>query len=38
MARDLTGLLAAGYRITATHLLDMFPQTFHIETILRLAR
>jgi 23S rRNA (uracil1939-C5)-methyltransferase len=38
MARDLSGLLGAGYRVTEAHLLDFFPQTFHIETILRLAR
>jgi 23S rRNA (uracil1939-C5)-methyltransferase len=38
MARDLPGLLSAGYRVTEAHLLDLFPQTFHIETVLRLAR
>jgi 23S rRNA (uracil1939-C5)-methyltransferase len=38
LARDLPGLTAAGYRITAAHLVDLFPQTFHIETVLRMER
>ena len=38
LARDLPGLLSAGYRITQAHLIDLFPQTFHIETILRMER
>jgi 23S rRNA (uracil1939-C5)-methyltransferase len=33
LARDLKVLAAAGYRLQALHLLDMFPQTFHIETV-----
>ena len=33
LARDLKVLVAAGYRLTALHLLDLFPQTFHIETV-----
>ena len=36
LARDLRILVDSGYRITETHLLDMFPQTFHIETIVLL--
>lgn len=36
LARDLKVLLAAGYRITRTHLMDLFPQTFHIESIVEL--
>ncbi|HWR14420.1 MAG TPA: 23S rRNA (uracil(1939)-C(5))-methyltransferase RlmD [Terriglobales bacterium] len=38
LARDLPALLAAGYRIREAHLVDLFPQTFHIETVLRLVR
>lgn len=36
LARDLRVLLAAGYVIHDTHLLDLFPQTFHIESVLEL--
>lgn len=38
LARDLKQLLASGYRLVETHLLDMFPQTFHLETIAVLKR
>lgn len=38
LARDLSGLTSAGYRIEQADLLDLFPQTFHLETLLRLAR
>ena len=38
LARDLQGLLAAGYAIEQAHLVDLFPQTFHLETVLHLAR
>jgi 23S rRNA (uracil1939-C5)-methyltransferase len=38
LARDLPGLAAAGYRIREAHLVDLFPQTFHIETVLRMER
>ena len=38
LARDLRGLVNAGYRIEAAHMLDMFPQTFHIESVFHLAR
>lgn len=38
LARDLTGLLAAGYRVAGMTMVDLFPQTFHIETVVRLAR
>jgi 23S rRNA (uracil1939-C5)-methyltransferase len=37
-ARDLSPLLKAGYRISEAHLIDLFPQTFHIESLLRLVR
>ena len=36
LARDLSALLAAGYRIESMSLIDLFPQTSHIETITRL--
>lgn len=38
LARDLVALFSAGYRIEETHLFDLFPQTFHIETVMLLAR
>jgi 23S rRNA (uracil1939-C5)-methyltransferase len=38
LARDLGPLLAAGYRIEEAHLFDLFPQTFHIESVMLLAR
>jgi len=38
LARDLSTFLSSGYRIVATDLFDLFPQTFHIETVVRLAR
>ena len=38
LARDLRVLLDAGYKIEHLHLADLFPQTFHIESIVRLAR
>jgi 23S rRNA (uracil1939-C5)-methyltransferase len=33
LARDLAPLLAAGYRIDRLTLIDLFPQTWHIETV-----
>jgi 23S rRNA (uracil1939-C5)-methyltransferase len=38
LARDLAPLLASGYRIEEAHLFDLFPQTYHIETVMLLAR
>jgi 23S rRNA (uracil1939-C5)-methyltransferase len=38
LARDLRILLASGYRAGAIHLVDLFPQTFHIETVVDLLR
>jgi 23S rRNA (uracil1939-C5)-methyltransferase len=38
LARDLAPLLAAGYRIEEAHLFDLFPGTFHIESVMLLAR
>ena len=36
LARDLAGLMAAGYRIDRLTLVDLFPQTFHLETVAKL--
>jgi 23S rRNA (uracil1939-C5)-methyltransferase len=38
LARDLCALQADGYRIGEIHLVDLFPQTFHIETVVTLIR
>lgn len=38
LARDLRVLLDSGYKIEQLHLPDLFPQTFHIESIVRLTR
>ncbi len=38
LARDVASLVAGGYRIEEAHLFDLFPQTFHIESVIRLAR
>ena len=38
LARDLRILLAAGYGIAQAHLVDMFPQTYHIESVFMLER
>ena len=37
LARDLAGLTAAGYRVEQMMLVDLFPQTFHLETVVRLG-
>lgn len=38
LARDLVELLKAGYEISAIHLFDLFPQTFHMEAVVLLRR
>jgi 23S rRNA (uracil1939-C5)-methyltransferase len=38
LARDLKLLVAAGYNIAEIHMVDMFPQTFHLETVAILRR
>lgn len=37
MARDLRLLLHSGFRVEKMSLIDLFPQTFHIETVTELA-
>jgi 23S rRNA (uracil1939-C5)-methyltransferase len=37
LARDLQGLLAGNYRIEKVTLADLFPQTFHLETVVELS-
>ena len=37
LARDLTVLIESGYRIEEAHLVDLFPHTFHIESVLHLV-
>ena len=38
LARDLRLLLETGYHVEQVHMIDMFPQTFHVESVVRLAR
>jgi 23S rRNA (uracil1939-C5)-methyltransferase len=38
LARDLAALKAAGYECAEIHLFDLFPQTFHMETVVHLRR
>jgi 23S rRNA (uracil1939-C5)-methyltransferase len=38
LARDVRALVGAGYALESLALADLFPQTFHIETITRLQR
>ena len=38
LSRDLRVLLEFNFRVEQAHLLDMFPQTFHMEVVLHLAR
>jgi 23S rRNA (uracil1939-C5)-methyltransferase len=38
LARDLATLTAGGYRLEQVHLVDLFPQTFHIESAVQLVR
>jgi 23S rRNA (uracil1939-C5)-methyltransferase len=38
LARDVAPLLADGYHIEEAHLFDLFPETFHIESVMLLAR
>jgi 23S rRNA (uracil1939-C5)-methyltransferase len=38
LARDLRALIASGYAIQSITLADLFPQTFHLETVVHLQR
>ena len=38
LARDLRTFVGLGYRIAEAHLIDLFPETFHIESVFYLAR
>jgi 23S rRNA (uracil1939-C5)-methyltransferase len=38
LARDLRALVASGYQIQSITLADLFPQTFHLETVVHLRR
>ena len=38
LARDLAVLTGTGYRIVELHLIDLFPQTYHLETLAVLRR
>jgi 23S rRNA (uracil1939-C5)-methyltransferase len=38
LARDVASLASAGYRLDRLALVDMFPQTFHVEAVARLER
>jgi len=38
LSRDLRVLLESGYRVEQAHLVDLFPQTYHMETVLHLTR
>jgi 23S rRNA (uracil1939-C5)-methyltransferase len=38
LARDLSRLLQSGYRVEEAHLVDLFPQTYHLESVFHLVR
>ena len=38
LARDLAVLVRGGYVVQAVDLLDLFPQTYHLETVVHLER
>ncbi len=38
LARDLGRLLSGGYRVEQAHLVDLFPQTYHLESVFHLVR
>jgi 23S rRNA (uracil1939-C5)-methyltransferase len=38
LARDLGGMVAAGYAVERMTMIDLFPQTYHVETVAALKR
>jgi 23S rRNA (uracil1939-C5)-methyltransferase len=38
LAHDLVALTTGGFRLEDVHLVDLFPQTFHIESVVQLVR
>ena len=36
LSRDVAALLESGYRLAQVHLVDLFPQTFHLESVTHL--
>src|ERR1039458_7728341 len=38
LARDLGGMMAAGYAVERMTMIDLFPQTYHVETVAALKR
>jgi 23S rRNA (uracil1939-C5)-methyltransferase len=38
LARDVAALAGGGYSVESMTLIDLFPQTYHIETVTRLVR
>jgi len=37
LSRDLKSLLDSGYQLTKLHMVDLFPQTFHLESVAMLS-
>ena len=38
LARDLVTLISGGWRVERLHMVDLFPQTYHIESVVELVR
>ena len=38
LSRDMKVLVESGFRVEAAHLFDLFPQTYHLESVLHLVR
>jgi 23S rRNA (uracil1939-C5)-methyltransferase len=38
LARDLVTLISGGWRMERLHMVDLFPQTYHIESVVELVR
>ncbi len=38
LSRDLARLLQSGYRVQKAHLVDLFPQTYHLESVFQFVR